>query len=310
MTRSTTLPVTGAQYDIAAGDYLATITELGAGLRRLSRGGEPLVAGYEADELPPAGRGQLLAPWPNRIDGGRYSFDGESLQLDLSEPARGTAIHGLARWASWRVSSHSDDAAELTLDLLGHAGYPFCLELRAGYRLSPDGGLEVTVAAHNSGGRTAPFGTGSHPYLLVGSGTVDDWLLELPASRWQPCDDRGIPMGEPRDVSGTPYDFRAPHAIGALALDHPLTGLRADADGRARARLTGPVADLELWAGPGYGWLQVFTGDTLGPDARRRAVAIEPMTCPPNAFVSGTDLLAVEPGETVTLRWGIRAALR
>ncbi|MGB6457255.1 MAG: aldose 1-epimerase family protein [Streptosporangiaceae bacterium] len=310
MTLSTSLPVTGAQYDIAAGDYLATITELGAGLRRLSRGGRPLVTGYNADELPPAGRGQLLAPWPNRIDGGRYSFRGESFQLDLSEPAHGTAIHGLTRWANWQLTAHAADAAELTLSLLGHAGYPFCLELRARYRLTPDAGLEVSVTARNPGSRAAPFGTGSHPYLLAGSDSIDDWQLQLPAARWQPCDDRGIPTGEPQDVSGTRYDFRARRALGAVALDHAFTGLRTDADGRARVVLAGPDADVELWAGPGYGWLQVFTGDTLGPDARRRAVAIEPMTCPPNAFVSGTDLLAIEPGAAVTLHWGVEATLR
>jgi aldose 1-epimerase len=310
MTQSTTLPVTGAQYDIAAGDYLATVTELGAGLRRLSRGGQQVIAGYDADELPPAGRGQLLTPWPNRIDGGRYAFGGESFQLDLSEPARGTAIHGLTRWANWRVTSLAPDAAELTLDLLGHAGYPFRLELRARYRLIPDAGLEVTLTARNPGTRTAPFGSGSHPYLLAGGDGVDDWQLQLPATRWQPCDDRGIPAGEPQDVSGTPYDFRDRRAIGPVVLDHALTGLRTDADGRTRALLTGPTAGIELWAGPGYHWLQVFTGDTLGPDARRRAVAIEPMTCPPNAFVSGTDLLAIEPGEAVTLHWGIQGTLR
>ena len=51
----------------------------------------------------------------------------------------------------------------------------------------------------------------------------------------------------------------------------------------------------------------MFTGDTLAPGHRRRAVAVEPMTCPPNAFVTGTDLLILEPGETVTHTWGIQA---
>ncbi len=310
MTVSTTLPVTGAQYEITAGDYRATVTELGAGLRQLSRGGMALVSGYQPDELPPAGAGQLLAPWPNRIDRGQYSFGGASFQLDLSEPGRGTAIHGLARWANWRVTSHAPDAAELALDLLGHQGYPFCLELRAAYRLTADSGLEVTVTARNLGSRTAPFGTGSHPYLLAGHERVDDWQLQLPADRWLPCDSRGIPAGDPQDVAGTQYDFRARRTIGGAVLDHPLTGLRPDADGRVRAKLAGPDAEVELWAGPGYRWLQVFTGDALGPDVRRRAVAIEPMTCPPNAFVSGTDLLALEPGADVMLRWGIQGTLR
>lgn len=303
-------PLTGAQYDIAAGEYQATVTELGAGLRRLSRRGQQLISSYGADEMPPAGSGELLAPWPNRVDGGRYSFGGASHQLDLSEPARGNAIHGLTRWASWRATARQADAVELTLDLLGHAGYPFRLELRASYRLSAQSGLEVTVTATNAGSRPAPFGTGSHPYLRAGLGGVDSWQLELPAARWQPADDRGIPAGAPRDVAGSGYDFRARRAIGSAMLDHAFTGLETGPDGRARACLSGPDADITLWAGPGYGWLQVFTGDTLGPSARRRAVAIEPMTCPPNAFVTGTDLLTIEPGESAAHRWGIEATIR
>jgi aldose 1-epimerase len=71
-----TSAVTGQQYQIGAGSYHATVTGLGAGLRELLFRGQPVIAGYEADELPPGGAGQLLAPWPNRIDGGRYAFAG------------------------------------------------------------------------------------------------------------------------------------------------------------------------------------------------------------------------------------------
>lgn len=302
-----TLPLTGAQYDIAAGDYQATVTELGAGLRMLRRDGRPLIAGYHADEVPPAGAGQLLLPWPNRIDHGRYSFGGATYQLDLSDPANGTAIHGLTRFATWSVRTHTDDQVELGLLLLGRPGYPFCLELRAGYRLTAEAGLEVTVTARNPGSHPAPFGTGSHPYLRAGTGTVDDWQLQLPAARWQPADERGIPAGRPREVAGSQYDFRERRALGSTSLDTAFTGLYTGEDGRAWARLTGPGAHLALWAGPGYRWLQVFTGDALGPDARRRALAIEPMTCPPNAFVTGTDLLTLEPGSSATQQWGIQA---
>jgi aldose 1-epimerase len=310
MPESSTLPLTGTQYDISAGEYQATITELGAGLRRLSRGGHQLITSYGADEMPPAGSGELLAPWPNRVDRGQYSFGGASHQLDLSEPARGNAIHGLSRWASWRVTAHEADAVELTLDLLGHAGYPFRLEIRAGYRLTAQAGLEVTVTASNAGSRPAPFGTGSHPYLRAGDGGIDGWQLQLPAARWQPADDRGIPAGAPLDVAGSEYDFRARRDIGSTMLDHAFTGLETSDDGRARACLTGPGAEVTLWAGQGYGWLQVFTGDSLGPDARRRAVAIEPMTCPPNAFVTGTDLLILGPGESTARHWGIEATIK
>ena len=122
-----------------------------------------------------------------------------------------------------------------------------------------------------------------------------------------PADDRGIPAGPPLEVAGSEYDFRERRPIGSTSLDTAFTSLVTDEDGRAWARLTGPDTEVALWAGPGYDWLQVFTGDRLGPDARRRALAIEPMTCPPNAFVTGTDLLTLEPGETVTHTWGIQA---
>ena len=95
------VPLTGAQYDLSAGDFRATVTELGAGLRRLEHRGQPVIVGYEPDVLPPGAAGQLLCPWPNRVDGGHYAIDGAHYQLDLSEPANENAIHGLTRWSSW-----------------------------------------------------------------------------------------------------------------------------------------------------------------------------------------------------------------
>jgi aldose 1-epimerase len=299
-------PRTGTQHDIAAGDYRATVTELGAGLRQLSYRGQPVISGYAADDVPPAGSGQLLIPWPNRVDQGRYPFGGGTHQLDLSEPAHGNAIHGLTRFANWATAEHAADRVELRHILHTQPGYPFCLELTARYGLSADG-LEVTVTARNAGSAAAPYGTGSHPYLLAGPEQVDGWELELPAGSWLETDARGIPAGPPADVAGTPFDFRTPRAIGGTRMDHAFTGLSRDAAGRAWARLGGTGADLRFWASEGYRWLQVFSGDTLGPDRARRALAIEPMTCPPNAFVTGTDLLTLAPGEAVTHSWGLQA---
>jgi aldose 1-epimerase len=301
------VPLTGAQYDLSAGDFTATITELGAGLRRLEHRGQPIIAGYEPDMLPPGGAGQLLCPWPNRVDGGHYAIDGADYQLDLSEPANENAIHGLTRWSSWVPGPGSAAEDEITLRhvLLGHQGYPFCLELDASYRLDADRGLEVSISARNVGSAAAPYGTGQHPYLTAGAATVDEYELELPAGLWQPIGERGIPYDTPEDVTGTEFDFRAAKRIGVTQLDSALTGLTRDADGRVRARLSGARTQVTLWAGPGYEWLQVFTGDTLDASHRRKAVAIEPMTCPPNAFVSGVDLLMLEPGDSVTHTWGI-----
>jgi aldose 1-epimerase len=306
MTAPLPADLTGAQHDLTAGDYTAIVTELGAGLRRLRYRGKPLIVEYEADQLPPSGAGQLLSPWPNRIDHGRYDFGGSSLQLDLSEPAHNNAIHGLTRWATWAEAAKSADFVQLKLALLGRPGYPFHLELFTGYQLLPTAGLEVTITARNAGSRPAPYGTGSHPYLTAGTPFVDECELRLPAARRQACDERGIPVGEPTDVAGTPTDFRQPRPIGDLRLDDPFTGLDRDADGRALATLTGGGTTVALWAGGGYDWLQVFTGDPLAPAMRRRALAVEPMTCPANAFVTGTGLITLAPGETVSHSWGIK----
>ncbi len=300
-------PVTGAQYEIEAGDYQAIATELGGGLRRLTYRGEPVIVDYEPDELPPAAAGQLLAPWPNRIDHGRYDFGGASFQLELSEASHGNAIHGLTRWANWEPVGHTSDEITLAHVLHGRPGYPFCLELSVSYSLSAANGLQATVTAWNAGSRQAPYGTGSHPYLTTGEPLIDQCELELPAGFWLPADDRGIPSGPRQDVTGTPFDFRSPKPIGGTSLDHALTGLKRDESGRAWARLASASRGIRLglWAGPGYDWLQVFTGDGLAAGQRRRALAIEPMTCPPNAFATGAGRLALAPGDSVSHSWGI-----
>ena len=299
------IPVTGGQFRIGAGAYSAAVTGLGAGLRELTHRGEPVIAGYQPDELPPGGAGQLLAPWPNRIDGGRYSLAGADHQLDLSEPANGNAIHGLTRWMPWAAVRHDAETVLLRTSVLGRAGYPFCLEIDAEYQLSEDRGLRVSITARNTGSRPAPYGTGSHPYLNAGLPTVDECTLSLPVARWLPADARGIPAGEARDVAGTDADFRTVRPIGDVRLDHALTALTRDEQGRAWARLASGRAQVSLWAGQGYHWLQVFTGDTLDATRRRRALAVEPMTCPPNAFATGTDLIILDPGSSVTHVWGI-----
>jgi len=114
--------VTGQQFQIGTGPYRATVTGLGAGLRELLFRGQPVIAGYDADELPPGGAGQLLAPWPNRIDGGRYVFGGAEFQLALTEPEHANAIHGLTRWTAWTPVRHEAGAVVLRSSPHGQEG--------------------------------------------------------------------------------------------------------------------------------------------------------------------------------------------
>jgi aldose 1-epimerase len=301
------IPLTGAQHEIAGGGYHAVITELGAGLRELRYENRPVITCYQPDELPPGAAGQLLVPWPNRVEDGRYRFAGQAYQLDLSEPALRTAIHGLTRWRPWAPVRNEPGEVTLRNVLLGCQGYPFCLETEASYQLSVQG-LRVSVTARNIGSGPAPYGTGSHPYLTVGADLVDECELTLPAARWLPADERGIPEGPAKDVAGTEFDFRAGRAIGQTRIDHAFTDLERDGQGLVWVRLAAGGTQTALWAGPGYHWLQVFTGDALEEARRRRALAVEPMTCPPNAFASGTGLIVLEPGDAVTHTWGIQVS--
>jgi len=188
-------------------------------------------------------------------------------------------------------------------------GYPHILDLTASYRLDDDG-LGVEVAARNAGPTAAPYGIGAHPYLTLGrgAGSVDESVLELPADTWIPVDDRMIPTGR-EQVDGTPYDFRKPRPIGDTRLDTAYTGLTRDPDGRARVRLTDGRGErgVELWVGEGIDWLQLYSADGLPGAHHRAGVAVEPMSCPPNAFATGEDVLRLEPGERIAHRWGLRA---
>jgi aldose 1-epimerase len=288
----------GEQFDLSFDDQRAVVTEVGAGLRTYSAAGGEILDGYAADELAPSGRGQLLIPWPNRIRDGVYELDGRGHQLDLNEIERQNAIHGLVRWSAWSVSQREPERVLLEHVLRPRPGYPFTLELRVEYSLS-DGGLAVALTALNTGSEACPYGAGAHPYFTVVSGRVDDAVLQVPAASVLEADERGIPVGAgPVEAAGV--DFREARPIGTTRLDHCFTGLERDKDGRARVT----VDRTTLWADESYPYLMIFTGDGL-PDVERRSLAVEPMTCAPNAFVSGDGLILLEPGESHAAAWGI-----
>jgi len=249
----------GEQFELRHGGECVVVVEVGGGIRSW----DGVLDGYAESEICRSGRGQMLAPWPNRISQGVYTFDGEEHRLALTEPSSGSAIHGLVRWANWRAVERSEARVVMEHVLHPQPGYPFTLRLRVEYALGDDG-LAVRTSAENLGDRACPFGAGHHPYLAAPTGRVDDLALQ------------GRPIGSKR------YDD-------TLALEGPW-------------RLE--VGELVVWADEAWKYVQLFTGDDK-PDVARRAIAVEPMTCPPNAFRTGDDLIRLEPGETFEGRWGI-----
>lgn len=296
----------GEQYELSYRDQHAVVVEVGGGLRAYSCGDWQVLDGYEATEMCSGARGQPLIPWPNRLRDGRYSFNGEQHQLPLSEPERRNAIHGLVRWANWTCAEHSSARVVMHHALRPQPGYPFALDLRIEYALADDG-LSVRTTATNAGSEACPYGAGVHPYVSVGTPTIDDVVVQAPGALRLTTDDREIPVGEER-VEGTAYDFRRPRRLGNMKLDTALAQLARDTDGRARVVVSGNGRTVSIWFDESYGYLMLFTGDSL-PDAgrRRRSLGVEPMTCAPNAFASGDGLQMIDPGETVSASWGITA---
>jgi aldose 1-epimerase len=226
----------------------------------------------------------------------------------LDEPQLSNAIHGLVRWLPWRLLETSADAVHLGCVLHPQPGYPWRLELDMEYQLG-DGGLTVTAGATNPGDSVLPFGIGFHPYLTAGTPTVDTASLLMPARRRLVTDDRGLPVNEV-DVAGTEFDFATRRPVGPVDLDTAYTDLIRDDTGRTSVQLDNPDGRrVELWVDDGFRYLMAFTGDTLQPVGRRRkGIAIEPMTCPPNALASGTDVIQLDRNQSWRGHWGIKMA--
>jgi len=291
-------PPSGEQFEIAFADQRAVVTEVGGGLRTYVAGERQILDGYEVGEMCSSGRGQVLAPWPNRIADASYEFGGARYELPIDDRASQSAIHGLVRWTPWTLVERAPHRVVVAHELHPQPGYPFAVSFRLAYDLS-ERGLHVSTTATNVGADACPFGAGAHPYLRPGTPTVDSATLSLPARRvlgadgWTPVPD-------------TEHDFRELRALGPTKLDHCFGELERGEDGLARVVLGDPRAgtSVTLWADESYAYLMLYTGDDR-PDVGRRSLAVEPMTCPPQAFRTGESVIVLAPGDSMTANWGL-----
>ena len=300
--------MSGKEYGIRAGEYTAVVTERAAALRELRHRGRDLIVPFPAGGPIPDFRGVIAAPWPNRIRDGKYTFDGVDYQVPVTEPERGCALHGFTFGMDWSLDSRDESSVVLSCTIGPTPGYPFALRLTARYCLD-ENGLHARVTAMNTGDRTAPYGVCPHPYLLAGPAPLDEWTVTIPADSFlEVRPDRLLPVAA-RTVADHEFDFRTPRAIGPTEIDHAFTDIAFDADGRARliALDPGGTGVGMAWDGS-FPWLQVHTGDKPAPLPSRVGLAVEPMTCPPDAFNSGQDLVRLEPGAVHEAPWSIFAA--
>jgi aldose 1-epimerase len=292
---------------LTAGDYRAQVSTVGAALESLTVGDRDLVVRSPEQGPTLLSRGAIIAPWPNRIGDGRYVWDGEEIQTALSEPERGNALHGLVSFQVYSPATVTEDELVLRTELFPSPGYPFHLLLTVHYALDAEAGLTTTVTARNLGHRDAPYGTCPHPYLIAGPEPLDEWVLHFEAATvLQVTEDRLLPTGTTALAPADPLSFTSARPIGDQFIDHAYTDLARDSDGQFRLRLTSPSGTgVEMSAGPECGWLQVHTADRPEPENHRVGLAVEPMTCPPDAFRSGIDVVRLAPGDSHEAAWTI-----
>ncbi len=290
------MPTRPPALELAAGDYAATIVPVGAGLARLSLQGRQIVVPHEPGELPTGYLGKTLVPWPNRITGGTYEYAGTVHEVPVNEHATGAALHGLACWSLWDVVEQSPSHVSLELELAPRYGYPFHLLSRVTYRLDAQEGLTITIATTNVGADTAPYGSSTHPYLSCDGRPVDECVLRSPARSVLAVDERLSPL-EVVPVADLGLELPGTEALGGTRIDHAFTDLPGEG---WTVSLSDPTSGLTSRLHASAPWLQIYSGEHVG----RRGVAVEPMTCPPDAFNSGTDLVELAPGQehVLTLR--------
>lgn len=300
-------PVTGEQFDLsletASGVVSATITQVAAGIRRLSVYGVDIVPPYDAGHKRPSGSGMVLVPWPNRIRDGRWSLDGQTQQLAITEPAKNNASHGLLRFSPYSVAARTESTLRLEARVFPQNGYPFFLETAVTYRLV-DAGMEVTHTITNRSDAAAPVAIGAHPFFTIGDVEPEELTVTVNVTTHIEVDERSLPTAEV-PVDGTRYDLREGVLLRDLTLDDGFGGA-VMRDGVSEHRVSAPDGrTVTVWGDENFAYWQVFTtGEYPG---QSKAVAIEPMTAPADAFNSGQGVRWLAPGDTWEARWGVRA---
>ena len=301
---------TGEQFELSLrtseGDARAHITAVAAGIRSYTLDGVDLVEPFEESQTPPMACGIVLAPWPNRVRDGVWEHDGQRHQLAVTEPAKNNASHGLLRFTPYTLIERSDDSLTLAATIFPQSGYPFLIETSVQYRLVDDG-LEVTHWLQNVGADAAPVALGAHPYFRIGDVPTGLLSVSLAAESHFEVDERLNPVAEV-PVQDTDFDLRNLSPLGDRSFDDGFGQGIINPDGEVAHRLEAPDGRaLTIWGDASFDYVQLFTPSAFPrADGAARAVAIEPMTAPADAFNSGKGVRWLAPGEEWTARWGVR----
>lgn len=277
------------EHIISHGDYELRVETQGARIMGLTHAGEEIM--LRAKNELQGYNGMVLAPWPNRIPDGRWSFGGREYLLEVNETDRNNALHGFAFKTEFEIVHLDKKSIELVAILGPIGGYPFQIELTITYELT-ERGFQCRVHAINKSAHAAPFGIAFHPYYPV----TADTRVEIPAKTHVITDSQMIPKGQ------TPNEHQH-FVFGEVDFDDCFANLERH-QGTAKIKITLPNREILLWQSEAFDYVMVFTTtafDSLtGPVS---AIAIEAQSCVANAFNTNPPLL--QPGEEFSGSWGL-----
>ncbi|WP_418969833.1 aldose 1-epimerase family protein [Alloscardovia omnicolens] len=297
----------GNEYTIHAGGYTAVVTQQGAALESFTLDGKDIIVPFDPNHPVKACSGQILIPYPNRIEDGVYEFEGTEYSFPIDEHERHNSIHGLGYRYPWTLQSLSSNSVSLTWRTPNLPGYPFDLVVTVTYTLHEDDGLQMSIEAYNNGSTNAPWALATHPWFANGTDSdttaqmdADNGAcrLTLPARTHVQVNDRLLPTGlEP--VDGTRYDLREGNPMGIQSFDDAWTDLDYAADGSVQAIFTRPDGiEVTITGDETITSFQVCNGFGWEASHKPAGVAIEPQTAYANAFKTGKDVIVIEPGRS------------
>ena len=277
---------------IALNDVNAVISPEGAALIGLTVDKFELIEPNTRDGLY---AGKILAPWPNRIRDGKYSFNKKNYQLPINEVSKNNSLHGLVTSSLFEITFQNQSKVVLEYLLDQPDIYPGKLLLQVTYQII-ESGIEILVLSENVGETPAPYGVSIHTYLVAGAGVKNNELsLQIPADQFLEVDSERLLPIKLQPVTGTNFDFINSKKISELFIDH---AFKYSSDyPRSVSLLNSEGLGAEVIFDDQSNWIQIHTADRELQSDSRMAVAIEPMTCPPDAFNSGIGLIVLEPGE-------------
>jgi len=271
---------------------------------------EDIIYGYGNEKDYDGGMGDILAPFPGRVDRGNYHFQGTDYQLNGFKENSGNPIHAFVRELEWKVKKTADNQITSRLDVSGKQfaskGYPFSLEFNIIYTILKNG-IEIKSEIKNNGKTTAPFGIGWHPYFRVTT-KVDDAIWHVPASSVVEFDENLKPTGKLIPIEESSLDFRTPTRIGGRIIDNCFTNLIRNEKGIFTSRLSNEDGSraIEIWQDQSYPYFQTYSADTIMIKNRRQALALEPQSCCGFAVnYPKLGLIALSPREAFKGKWGI-----